>query len=63
MVLQVCDVNQGLLSVSKIVKARNRVIFDEEYGSFIENKQSGERTWLAEKNGMYILKLWVERPF
>ena len=60
MCIQVADVNQGLLSVSKATKAGNRVIFDED-GSFIENKTTGTRTWLKERNGMYILKLWVAR--
>ena len=62
MVMQVCDVNQGLLSVSKATASGNRVIFDQD-GSYIENKLSGERTWLHQKNGMYTLKLWVKRPF
>ena len=61
-VLQVCDVNQGLLSVSKATSSGNRVMFDSD-GSFIENKMSGDRTWLKDKNGMYMLKLWVKRPF
>ena len=59
---QVCDVNKGLLSVKKVVAAGNRVIFDDE-GSFIEDKVTHERMWLKEENGMYMLKLWVERPF
>ena len=63
LVVQVCDVNQGLLSVSKATAANNRVVFDRD-GSYIENKDSGEVTRLQEKNGMYILKLWVQRrPF
>ena len=62
MVMQVADVNQGLLSVSKAVAAGNRVVFDSE-GSYIENKASGERTAMVEKNGMFALKLWVKRPF
>ena len=62
MVLQVTDVNQGLLSVSKATSAGNRVVFDEA-GSYIENKTSGLKTWLQQKNGMYMLKLWVQRPF
>ena len=60
--VQVCDVNQGLLSVSKATAANNRVVFDSA-GSYIENKDSGEITWLEEKKGMYMLKLWVRRPF
>ena len=62
MTLQVCDVNQGLLSVSKVAGAGNRVVFDEQ-GSYIENKSSGQISWLKERNGMYILSLWVKRPF
>ena len=59
--LQVCDVNQGLLSVAKMTQAGNRVVFDTA-GSFVENKLTGERTWLQEKSGMFIMKLWVKRP-
>ena len=62
MVVQVCDVNQGLLSVSKAVAAGNRVVFDED-GSYIENKRSKERTWMKAEGGMYTIKMWVRRPF
>jgi hypothetical protein len=63
MVAQVCEVNQGLLSVSKAVAAGNRVIFapDQHGGSFIENMASGEKTWLRAEGGMYTLKMWVKR--
>ena len=60
---QVCDVNKSLLSVSKAVKAGNKVVFDDE-GSYIQNKLTGEMTWLTEEGGMYALKLWVKKaPF
>ena len=60
---QVCDVNKSLLSVSKAVRAGNKVVFDDE-GSYIENKATGERTWLNEEHDMYALKLWVKAtPF
>ena len=62
MVLQVADVNQALLSVSKAMKAGNKVVFDDE-GSYIECKRTGEKTWMREKNGMFVMKLWVKRPF
>ena len=62
MILQVCDVAQALLSVSKVTKAGNRVVFDED-GSFIQNKKSGDITWVEERGGMYMLTLWVKRPF
>ena len=59
---QVCAVNKALLSVSKAVKAGNRVVFDDD-GSYIENKITGERTWMQEEGGMYALKMWVKTPF
>ena len=46
----------------KAMKAGNRVVFDEA-GSYIESKRTGEKTWMSERNGMFIMKLWVKRPF
>ena len=60
---QVCDVNKALLSVKKVVAAGNRVVFDDG-GSYIEDKSTGERMWMIENNGMYMLKLWIpKQPF
>jgi len=58
---QIADVNKGLLSVSKVVKSGNRVVF-EESGSYIEDTQSGEKMWMEEKGGMFMLKMWVRNP-
>ena len=60
---QVCDVNKALLSVRKIVAAGNKVIFEHE-GAYIEDP-AGRKIWLQEKQGMYMLKLWVKKanPF
>ena len=46
---QVCEVNQGLLSVKKCIKAGNRVVFDEDTGSYIQDKQTGEKIWLEDR--------------
>ena len=59
---QVCDVNKALLSVSKVTKSGSRVVFDTD-GPYIEDKNSGERMNLTEKNGMYMLNLWTKRGF
>ena len=59
---QVCDVSQNLLSVRKAVEAGNKVVFDSE-GSYIENKRDGSRMWLADKQGMYTVKLWAHKGF
>ena len=55
---QVCEVNKALLSVSKLVQAGNRVVFDPQ-GSYIEDTTTGEQMWLKEVGGMYTLKMWV----
>ena len=52
------DVSKALLSVKKIVAAGSRVVFDEE--CYIEDRTTGEVTWLREEQGMYMLKLWVK---
>ena len=57
---QVCAVNKTLMSVSKITGKGNRMMFDDD-GSYIENKTTGEKTWLNQTGGMYYLKMWVSR--
>ena len=60
---QVCEVNKPLLSVRKVMTGGNRVVFDDE-GSYIENKATGEVTWLKEQGGMFFLKMYVKKaPF
>ena len=59
---QVCEVNKALLSVQKVVRAGNRVVFDSE-GSYIENKSTQEKMWMTEGRGMYMLRLWVRTGF
>ena len=56
MVAQVCDVNKGLLSVSREIHNGSRVVFDSD-GSYIEDKTNGDVINLAERNGMFMLKL------
>ena len=59
---QVCEVNKALLSVKRVVQAGNRVVFDSG-GSYVEDTYTGERMPLREEGGMYMLKLWVRKPF
>jgi hypothetical protein len=56
---QVCEVNKALLSVRKVVQAGNKVVFDID-GSYIEDKNTGQKMWLKEENGMYMLRMWVK---
>ena len=57
---QVCEVNKPLLSVRKVMAGGSRVVFDEE-GSYIESKATGERTWMRESGGMFMLKMYVQK--
>ena len=59
-VAQVCAANKNLMSVSAIARNGNRVVFDDD-GSYIEDKASGEKTWMHKVDGMYVLKLWVSK--
>ena len=60
MTVQICAVNKTLMSVSNIARARKRVIFDSD-GSYIENKETGEKLWAIEVGGLRSVKMWVSR--
>ena len=57
---QVCAVNKALLSVSRMVQAGNRVV-SEQRGSYVEYLRSGEKMYMYEKGGMYMLEMWVNK--
>ena len=60
--IQVADVNRALLSVSKAVDGGNRVVFSKDW-SDIEDMNTGERTTLSRRGGLYVLDTWVRsRP-
>ena len=46
------------MSVSEIAAQGNRVVFEDE-SSYVEEKASGDRTWMQQVGGMYMLKMWV----
>lgn len=52
---QVCDVNEGLLGMRRVVDAGHRVVSDNE-GSYIEDEVTGERMRLKDEGGMYMLR-------
>ena len=67
MTAQICDVDTGLLSVSKAIEAGNRVVFDLDengsgHGSYIYDKETGEYMPMQMRGGMFMLKLWVRKP-
>ena len=58
MTAQVCGINKGLLSVSKLVEKGNRVVFDKS-GSYIQNQWTGEKMKLKAERGLFMLQLWT----
>ena len=56
---QVCDVHRPLMSVKRVCKNGNRVVFDDE-GSYVENKRTGEKMVIEEDDGDYVLDVWVK---
>ena len=58
MVAQVADVKATLGSVHQMLKAGNVVHF-EPGNCFIRNVQTGARTTIEEKNGMFEVGVWV----
>ena len=63
MTFQVADVNKALGSANKIVRNGNRIVMDlDDEGhdySYIESKSTGERLWLRESEGVYVLDMLV----
>ena len=58
----VCSVTKALGSVSQMCKAGNKVVFNPLWspeGSYIEHEQTGERLWLEEQGGLYVLQVKV----
>ena len=60
MAMQVADVTKPLGSVRAMLKAGNRVVFDEG-GSFIQNKATGIVTTIEDGNGAFVFDIWVPR--
>ena len=60
MTAEVTDVSKALLSVAKIVKAGNRVVFAQG-DCYIEDVATKSRIPIEERNGAYVLKLWINR--
>ena len=56
---QVTDVTKTLLSVSKMIYARNKVVF-QKGSSYIENLESGSRTPSIEDGHVDKLHVWSQ---
>ena len=61
--MQVAAVTKPLGSVRAYVRAGNRVVFDDDGsgGSYIQNKVTGAKTCIEDRNGAYVFDLWIPR--
>ena len=55
---QVCDVKQPLMSVKRLRDSGHAVVFDSD-GGRIDHLASGSSIRLSERDGMFMLKLWI----
>ena len=60
LVAQVCGVNKSLLIVRKVTAAGDTVTFKKGYG-WIEDDKTGEKIWMEERDGIYMVKLSVPK--
>ena len=66
MTFQCANVHKALGSANKIVRNGNRIVMDvdddgNDY-SYIESKTTGERLWLREREGVYVLDMLIAPP-
>ena len=59
MTLQVAKVHKTLISVGKLEEAGNSVVISRRWGAYIEDDQTGERTYMRRRGGLYEIDLWV----
>ena len=56
------EVSKAFGSVSQMCRSGHRVAFNPAWdpeGSYIEHLESGQRLWLEERNGLYMLNTKV----
>ena len=56
MEFNVAEVKKPLASAAKVVKAKNRIVLDEE-GSYVENKVTGERMEVKMENETFVFEV------
>ena len=59
---EVCDVTRALGSVSQMCRSGHRVVFNlpwDNAGSYIQHVETGQKIWLTEKDGIYLLDVRI----
>ena len=66
MKFQVAAVSKALGSASKIVRNGNRIVMDMDASgkdiAYIQNKETGEKMWMRQRHGVYVLDVLVAPP-
>ena len=66
MKFEVCGVTRALGSVSQMCRAGHRAVFNppwESEGSYIEHVETGQKMWMIERDGIYLLDVRVAPEF
>ena len=56
----VAQVRKPLASAVKMVRAGNRLVFDED-GSHVESQSTGERIWVEVKDETFVFNITIEK--
>ena len=56
----ITSVNKVLLAVSRLAETGHRAHFTKD-GGYLENVKDGTKIPMYQKNGVYMIKLWVKR--
>ena len=57
MCMHITDVQKPLASVGKMCDGGNRVVFDDQEGSYIQNKWTGTITPMINTYGVHVFEL------
>ena len=61
MMYQVADINNVLASVSRICEGGTERVVFEKGNNYIENLQTGRRTRMVERDGVYVIEAWIDK--
>ena len=58
MMFQTAEIERPLISASQLAASGNNVVFTKTGGTIVY-EQSGKRTLLHKRGGIYVLRMWI----
>ena len=58
MMFQTAEIERPLISASQLAASGNNVVFSKTGGTIV-HEQSGKRTLLHKRGGIYVLRMWI----